>query len=417
MENQTEPSRTPSEAVEPDAAESANASPRPISLLLLGLLSAFGPLSLDLYLPALPTLTANLVSSDSMGQLTLSACMVGLALGQALAGTLSDRLGRRPVLIAGLSAYVAMSLACSLAPTIEAIIAFRFLQGIAGGSSMVIARAIVRDTYGPTNSARAFSLLMLAAGVAPIAAPVLGGQLLLVTTWRGLFATLAIIVSGLLLAAIWRIPESLPQSQRHTGGFIRWLQQARLVFSDPVFGGAAAVQCLMGAGMFTFIGMSAFVFQGHYGLDAQAYGLLFAGISVGIVSFSRVSAWAAGRRRPSVVMGWGVSIALVGAVAQLVAIAFGAPAWTVAISLFLCISSGGLISPNCQALALRNQGQRTGTASGLLGLMQFGLGALMGPLVSLAGATAIAMGTAMLATTSLMAITYYLAVLRSSRFQ
>ncbi|AMB39203.1 MULTISPECIES: multidrug effflux MFS transporter [Paenarthrobacter] len=410
MENQTEPARKPSEEEVPPPA------PRPVNLLLLGLLTAFGPLSLDLYLPALPTLTANLAATDSAGQLTLSACMVGLALGQVIAGTLSDRLGRKPPLITGLAAYVALSLACSLAPTIEIVIVLRLLQGMAGGSSMVIARAIVRDTYGPTNSARAFSLLMLAAGVAPIAAPVLGGQLLLVTSWRGLFAVLAVLVSGLLLAAIWRVPESLPVDQRHSGGFVRWLQQARSVFTDPVFCSTAAVQCLMGAGMFTFIGMSAFVFQDHYGFDAQSYGLLFAVISVGIVSFSRVSAWAATRRRPVVVMGWGVSIALVGAIAQFVAIALGAPALLVAVPLFLCISSGGLISPNCHAMALRNQGQRSGTASGLLGLIQFGVGAATAPLVSLAGATAFAMGAAMFTSTLLMAVTYLFAVRRSGRF-
>jgi DHA1 family bicyclomycin/chloramphenicol resistance-like MFS transporter len=342
--------------------------------------------------------------------------MVGLALGQVIAGTLSDRLGRKPPLITGLAAYVALSLACSLAPSIEIVIVLRLFQGMAGGSSMVIARAIVRDTYGPTHSARAFSLLMLAAGVAPIAAPVLGGQLLLVTSWRGLFAVLAVLVSGLLLAAIWRVPESLPVDQRHSGGFVRWLHQAKSVFTDPVFCGAAAVQCLMGAGMFTFIGMSAFVFQDHYGFDAQGYGLLFAAISVGIVSFSRVSAWAATRRRPVVVMGWGVSIALVGAIAQFVAISLGAAPLLVAIPLFLCISSGGLISPNCHAMALRNQGQRSGTASGLLGLIQFGVGAATAPLVSLAGATAFAMGSAMLTSTVLMGVTYLFAVRRSGRF-
>lgn len=398
-----------------DTAEMAS-SLRRGNLLLLGLLTAFGPLSLDLYLPALPALAAEMAATESTAQLTLSACMIGLAIGQVVAGTLSDRFGRKVPLVAGLAAYVLLSLGCALISTIEVMIALRLLQGIAGGSSMVIARAIVRDTYGPTNSARAFSVLMLAAGVAPVAAPVLGSQLLLATSWRGLFVVLAVLVSGLLLAAIWRIQESLPRDQRHTGGFARWLSQTRLVFGDPVFGAAAVIQCLMGAGMFTFIAMSSFVFQGHYGLNAQAYGWMFAVISLGIVVFSRVSAWAADRASPARVIGWGVAIAMVGATGLLVAIAFSAPAWVVVVWLFLCIASGGLISPNCYALALRDQGKRSGTASGLLGLMRFGLGAVMGPIVSLAGATASAMGTAMFIVTALMAIAYWFAVVRIRRF-
>jgi DHA1 family bicyclomycin/chloramphenicol resistance-like MFS transporter len=410
MEERTDPRR-----VIPEHDTTAS-PPRRANLLLLGLLTAFGPLSLDLYLPALPALAAELAATDSSAQLTLSACMVGLALGQVVAGTLSDRFGRKVPLVAGLAAYVALSLGCALVSTIEAMVVLRLLQGIAGGSSMVIARAIVRDSYGPTNSARAFSILMLASGVAPVAAPILGSQLLLATSWRGLFVVLAVLVSGLLWAAIWRIQESLPKEHRHTGGLGRWLSQARLLFTDPVFGAAAAIQCLMGAGMFTFIAMSSFVFQGHYGFNAQAYGWMFAVISLGIVAFSRISAWAADRTTPSRVIGWGVGISMVGAGGLLVAIVLAAPAWVVVIWLFLCIASGGLISPNCYALALRDQGQRSGTASGILGLMRFGLGAVMGPIVSLAGATVLAMGIAMFIVTALMAIAHWVAVVRVRGF-
>lgn len=410
MEERTDPVRAIPESNAKDP------SPRRSNLLLLGLLTAFGPLSLDLYLPALPALAAELAATDSSAQLTLSACMVGLAIGQVVAGTLSDRFGRKVPLVAGLAVYVILSLGCALVSTVDAMIVLRFLQGIAGGSSMVIARAIVRDTYGPTNSARAFSILMLAAGVAPVAAPVLGSQLLLVTSWRGLFVVLAVVVSGLLLASAWRIPESLPKDQRHTGGLGRWMGQARLIFSDPVFGAAAVIQCLMGAGMFTFIAMSSFVFQGQYGLSAQAYGWMFAIISLGIVLFSRISAWAADRATPSRAISWGVAISMLGATGLLVSVAFSAPAWFLVLWLFLCIASGGLISPNCYALALRDQGQRSGTASGILGLMRFGLGAAMGPLVSLAGATALAMGIAMFVLTALMGVAHWVAVMRIRNF-
>ncbi|WP_284025185.1 multidrug effflux MFS transporter [Arthrobacter sp. zg-Y1219] len=382
------------------------------SLLLLGLLTAFGPLSLDFYLPALPVMTAELGTTDAVAQLTISACLIGLALGQVVAGPLSDRHGRKVPLAIGLSAYVVLSIACAAAPGIEALVAFRLVQGMAGGSSIVIARAMVRDTYGAEGSARAFSLLVMAAGVAPIVSPVLGGQLLLFASWRGLFAALAVLVSVLLIAVLLRAHESLPRESRHSGGFLRWLEQLRFVTRDPVFISAAAVQCLMGAGMFTFIGMSAFVFQRHYGFDAQAYGYMFGVISLGIVTFSRINAWAVARCGAVALVGWGIAAAITGTLSLLAAVLFEAPSPVVVGCLFLSIASGGLISPNCHALALSNQGLRSGTASGLLGLMQFGLGAAMGPLMSLAGATALSMASAMLTTTALMLVPYLFALRR-----
>lgn len=404
MKERTKPVQAAPEAEtsQPDAGRG--------NLLLLGLLTAFGPLSLDLYLPALPIVAADLSATESLAQLTLSACMVGLAIGQVIAGTLSDRVGRKIPLVVALAVYVGLSLGCTVVSSVETMIALRLLQGAAGGACMVIARAIVRDVYGPTNSARAFSILMLAAGVAPVAAPVLGSQLLLATSWRGLFAVLAILVSGLLLAAILRIKETLPKEERHTGGFARWLSQSRLVFSDPVFIMAGIIQCLMGAAMFTFIAMSSFVFQSQYEFDAQAFGWMFAVISLGIVLFSRISAWAAGRATPTQVTGWGVVISMVGATGLLLSVTLDAVSWVVVIWLFVCIASGGLISPNCYALALREQGQRSGTASGILGLARFGLGAVMGPVVSLAGATALSMGVGMFILTALMAAVYWFAI-------
>lgn len=390
----------------PDDEPSPAGSPSGGRLVLLGLLTAFGPLSLDLYLPALPAVASELRITESSAQLTMSACMIGLAVGQVVAGPLSDRLGRKRPLVAGLVLFVALSLACAAAPTVESMVALRLVQGMAGGTSIVIARSIVRDTYGVRGAARAFSLLVMAAGLAPIVSPILGGLLLTVTSWRGLFIVLAALTSLLLIAAAATIRESLPPDRRHSGGLRRLSGQARLVFTDRTFLGAAAVQCLSGAGMFTFISMSAFVFQGHYGLDAQGFGLLFGGISLGIVTAARMNAWAVGRYHPASVMRWGVTSSLVGALSQAVAVQVGAPGWVVAACVFVTIASGGLVNPNCQALALRHQRERTGTASGLLGLMQFGLGAAVGPLASLAGATPVTMSLTMACTALLMTVAF-----------
>lgn len=375
-------------------------------LVLLGLLTAFGPLSLDLYLPALPAVASELRIAESSAQLTMSACMIGLAMGQVVAGPLSDRLGRKRPLVAGLVLFVVLSLACAAAPTVESMVALRLVQGMAGGTSIVIARSIVRDTYGVRGAARAFSLLVMAAGLAPIVSPILGGLLLTVTSWRGLFIVLAALTSLLLIAAAATIRESLPPDRRHSGGLRKLSGQAGLVLTDRAFLVAAAIQCLSGAGMFTFISMSAFVFQGHYGLDAQGFGLLFGGISLGIVTAARMNAWAVGRYHPAAVMRWGVASSLAGALGQAVAVQLDAPLWVVAACIFVAIASGGLVNPNCQALALRHQQERTGTASGLLGLMQFGLGAAVGPLASLAGATPTTMSLTMACTALLMTVAY-----------
>lgn len=389
-----------------EKTEEPPTSPRPTNLFLLGLLTAFGPLSLDLYLPALPALAADLDATEASAQLTMSACMIGLALGQVVAGPLSDRLGRKGPLVGGLVGYVALSLACALAPSLGLLVTFRLLQGMAGGTSIVIARSIVRDTYGATGAARAFSLLVMAAGLAPIISPVIGGFLLVVAPWRGLFVFLALLACGLLVGSILGIRETLPEELRHSGGFRRLAGQLGAVVRDPVFVGATAIQCLSGAGMFTFISMSPFVFQGHYDLGAQAFGIVFSVISVGIVGTARLNAWAVGKLHPVQVMGRGISLSLIGALGLLVSTLLGAPWWCVGVFAMLNIASGGLTNPNCQALALHHQRQRTGTASGLLGLLQFGFGALVGPLVSLAGVTPWGMALAMFTTTSLMGLTY-----------
>ena len=186
--------------------------------IVLGMLSAFGPLSLDTYLPGLPDLQRDFSTSASQAQLTLSACLLGLAAGQLVAGPLSDRFGRHRPLLVGIGLFALMSFLCALAPSIEILIGIRFLQGAAGGSGIVIARATVRDLHEGTAAARFFSRLMLVNGLAPILAPVLGGQLLKVTDWRGVFVVLGFIGIGLFLIAAILLPETLAEDRRQPGG-------------------------------------------------------------------------------------------------------------------------------------------------------------------------------------------------------
>src|SRR5918997_1673879 len=208
-------------------------------VVILGMLSTFGPLSLDLYLPALPSLAAELEASTSAAQLTLTSCLVGLAVGQLIAGPLSDRFGRRPPLIIGLVAYALASLLCAFAWTVSVLIVFRLVQGLAGAAGLVIARAVARDLYEGRRLAIFFSRLVLISGLAPVIATVLGGQLSLVMGWRGIFGVLAGIGVVLVLAGLFGLSESLPPERRHTGGLGETVRGFGVLVRDRFFVGVA----------------------------------------------------------------------------------------------------------------------------------------------------------------------------------
>src|SRR6266705_566720 len=202
----------------PVPSHDSRSSRRAWLVFILGALSAFGPLSIDMYLPALPSLSRDFGTGASQAQLTLSACLLGLALGQVIAGPISDALGRRRPLLVGLTAYALASLLCVVAPSVYVLVALRFIQGLAGAAGIVIARAVVRDLHSGEALARFFSLLMLVNGLAPILAPLFGGLLLRFTSWRGVFIVLAVIGALLLLAAATSLGETLPPDRRQSGG-------------------------------------------------------------------------------------------------------------------------------------------------------------------------------------------------------
>src|SRR6267143_177042 len=209
--------------------------------VLLGGLTAFGPLSIDMYLPALPAIGRDLAASESMIQLTLTACLIGLAIGQVIAGPLSDALGRRRPLLIGVAGYVIASLLCALAPAATILVALRLLQGLAGAAGIVIARAIVRDLYSGSAAARYFSRLILVMGLAPILAPVLGAQVLRVSTWRGIFLVLTIVTALLWLSAARGLPETLPAARRNAGSLAGTLNIfGQLIRDTPFIGYAVA---------------------------------------------------------------------------------------------------------------------------------------------------------------------------------
>jgi DHA1 family bicyclomycin/chloramphenicol resistance-like MFS transporter len=355
-------------------------------LLIVGSLSGLAPLSIDFYLPGLPHLTADLGASTSTGQLTLTACLLGIAISQIFAGSLSDTMGRRRLVLVGLGSYMAISLLCAIASSIWMLIALRFVQGAACGIGFVVARAIVRDIYSGHEAARIFALLILISGVAPVLAPVLGGQVLLLTSWRGIFVVLVGFSAIMLLVTLLRLRETLPAHLRHEPGLAAKIRVFRDLLGDRRFAPYAASGSLAFAAMFAYISGSPFVLENIYGLSPQVYGVVFGVNAAGIVSTSQISRRYVERVGPRRLLTIGNLAMAIGCVCLLIAVVLGAGLAIVLVALVLTISSIGLILPNATALALAHQQHAAGSASALFGLGQFGVGALAAPIVGIAGA-------------------------------
>ncbi|MFF1547210.1 multidrug effflux MFS transporter [Streptomyces sp. NPDC058291] len=370
--------------------------------LVLGGLTATPPLSMDMYLPALPEVTRTLHAPAATVQLTLTACLAGMALGQLVVGPMSDRWGRRRPLLAGLAVYVLATALCALAPNVDVLVAFRLLQGLAGAAGIVIARAVVRDLYDGVAMARFFSTLMLVSGVAPVVAPLIGAQILRTTDWRGVFALLTAV--GLVLAAlVWtRLPETLPGAERHGGGTGEALRSMRGLLSDRLFTGFLLTGGFAFAALFAYISASPFVVQEIYGASPQTFGLLFGVNSVGLVVVGQINGRVlVGRARLERVLAVGLSTVVLAATALLLmttGVLGEVGLAPVAAALFVLMSAMGLTLPNAQTLALMRVRHSAGSASALLGTSSFLIGAIATPLVGIAGdRTAVPMAVVQLA--------------------
>ncbi|MBD9731613.1 multidrug effflux MFS transporter [Streptomyces sp. H28] len=356
---------------------------------ILGSLTATAPLAMDMYLPALPEVTRSLHAPASTVQLTLTACLAGMALGQLLVGPLSDRLGRRRPLLVGLVAYVLATAVCAFAPTVELLIAFRLVQGLAGAAGIVIARAVVRDLYEGVAVARFFSTLMLISGVAPVVAPLVGGQVLRVTDWRGVFLVLAVL-GAVLAVVVWaKLPETLPPAERHTGGVRETFGAMRRLLADRPFTGYLLTGGFAFAALFAYIAASPFVVQEIHGASPQTFSLLFGLNSVGLVLVGQINGKVlVGRVSLDKVLALGLSIVILAATALLlmsVGVFGEVGLGPVAVALFVLMSAMGITLPNTQALALMRTRYAAGSASALLGTSSFLIGAIASPLVGIAG--------------------------------
>ncbi len=360
--------------------------PGPVALIvLLGGLSAFGPLSLDTYLPGLPDLQEDFHTSTTLAQLTLSFCLLGLASGQIFAGSLSDRFGRQRPLRYGLALYAIASILCAVAPSIWALLLFRYIQGVAGGAGVVIARAKVRDLHDGAEAARFFSRLMLVSGLAPILAPIFGGQLLRFMDWRGIFVVLGIIGLILLLATSLFLPETLPHDRRLSGGFRQTASTFGSLISDRVFLGYILTMGCAGAALFGYIASSPFVLQKIHGLSEQQFSLVFGTIAAGFIISSQINGRLVGKIPLQTLLHRGLSAFAVCGGLLLVVTLLDLPLPAFLVPLYAMMWTMGFIFPNSTALALTNYPRSAGSASALLGLAQFATGAIAAPLVGIAG--------------------------------
>ncbi|MFG2824014.1 multidrug effflux MFS transporter [Kitasatospora sp. NPDC048365] len=404
-----------STATEPIPA--TDRAPGAATVAVLGALVALGPLTTDLYLPALPGLTADLHSTAPAAQLTLTGSLLGLALGQLLFGPLSDRLGRRRPLLVGMAVYTLATVVCALADSMAVLVVGRALQGAAGAAGLVISRAIVRDRLEGVAMIRFLASMGLISGLAPILAPVVGAQLLHVTDWRGTFAVLAVL--GALLtagAALW-LRETLPAEKRHGDGLSTTVRAIGGLLRDRPFLGYVLTSTFAFGALFAYVGGSSVVLQTVYGVSPQTYSLIFAVNSIAVVGFTQLNGRVLVQRFSS------RSLLIVGLAAA--ALAGGAvvlftTAWDVGLAgvwpaLFLLMASMGIVLPNSSAQALTMAPHAAGSASALLGTGTFLCGSVVAPLSSVGGhPSALALGTVVL-TCAVIALAAYLALCRPQR--
>ncbi|MCX7080220.1 MAG: multidrug effflux MFS transporter [Pseudomonas sp.] len=353
------------------------------TIMILGALSAFGPLAIDFYLPAFPAMALAFGTDEKHVQLTLAAYFLGLSIGQLAYGPVADRFGRRIPLLAGVTLFTLASLACAFAPSLDWLIGARFVQALGGCAGMVISRAVVSDKCDAVASAKVFSQLMLVMGLAPILAPMLGGLMVNLYGWQSIFIMLTLFSALSALAVALGLPESLPANQprQPLSGALR--QYGRLL-SDKVFLGHALTGGIAIAGMFAYIAGSPFVFIKLYGVPAEHFGWLFGANAAGFILVAQINARLLSRRGPAFLLARTVWVYLAAGLTLLgVSALHTTQLWPLLVPLFICIASLGCIIPNASACAMSGQGARAGSASAMLGCLQFSVAAGAASLVGI----------------------------------
>jgi DHA1 family bicyclomycin/chloramphenicol resistance-like MFS transporter len=375
-------------------------------IIVLGSLIALGPLTIDMYLPAFPQLAQDLDASAASVQLTLTGMLGGLAVGQLVIGPLSDAFGRRRPLMAGLVVHALASVLCAVAPSIHVLSAVRVLQGFAGAAISVVALATVRDLFSGLAVARTMSRLMLVIGMAPIVAPSIGGFILGVTSWRGIFVVLAAAAVVLVLVAFLGLRETLPVERRRSARVGATLRTYGSLLRDRTFVALVLMGGLMFASIFAYVSGASFVLQDGFGLDERTFGLVFGANALALTVVSQVNPLLLRRFGQVDVLTAAILVSAAAAASLIVTGLTGLAGLAgVLVPLMVVLGAAGLAMPNTPSLALNRHGEAAGTASAMLGCVQFGVGAVIAPLVGASGSTtAVPMGAVMLLVTGLAAV-------------
>lgn len=410
MSHATEQATTASATTtEPTSAE------RMRIILVLGALIALGPLTIDMYLPALPSIVDDLNSSSAAVQLTLTGTLIGLALGQLVIGPLSDIVGRRLPLIAGTAIHIVASLLCVVAPNVAVLGVFRGLQGLGAAAAAVVAMAVVRDLFTGRAAATVLSRLMLVMGVAPVLAPSIGGGILLAGSWRWVFGVLAVLGVALLIVAVFALRESLPPERRRSRGIMPVVRTYGGLLRDGQFLVLVLVAALAMSAMFAYIAGSSFVLQEEFGLNEQQFAIVFALGAIALIGASQLNVVLLGHFTPVRIVIAALSTAVVSALVMTVIALTGVGGmFGFLIPLWFVLGAVGFVMPNAPALALSRHGEAAGTAAALLGAAQFGSGAIIAPVVGVLGNDNVAVSVTMVGV-SAIALVALIAVTQATR--
>ena len=354
--------------------------------VVLGALTAMGPLAIDMYLPALPTIARDLETSAASVQVSLAVYFAGIAVGQAFYGPLSDRWGRKPALYFGLTLFVLSSVGCALAENVRTLIVLRLLQALGGCAPLVVPRAVVRDYFDQRGSVRMLSVLILVMGLAPILAPLIGGQLLVTFGWRSVFWVLAGYGALWLGIVMLMLPESLPTARRQRRRFGQVMAVYGGLLKDRAYVGYVLSGGLIFSGLLAYIAGSPFVFIELFGVPPERYGLFFGANAVGIIGASQINRWLANRFEATDIVSAVLPVAMTAGVILVVDAYTGFGGFAgILVPLFVFIACHGFVMPNTTALAMAPHGPVAGSASALMGTLQFVLGATAGTLVGALG--------------------------------
>ena len=364
--------------------------------VFLGMMTALAPLSTDMYIAGLPLMTGDFGVGTSMIQLTLTLSMAGMAIGQICIGPISDDVGRKTPMLAGMAVFTASSVGCVFATSIYAFLAFRFIQGFSGGACIVIARAIARDISSGATLTKLFSMLMLVNGIAPVFAPPIGGFIIEAFTWRHIFIFLSVI-GLILLATTFTMPETLHyKAVRRGNSLIESLKSYPRLFSNSYFMGHCLMQCLAFAAFFGYIAASSFVFQNIFHVSPQGFSIIFGINGLGLLISSLITNRLAGRIGDWLALKGYLIMAVLGSALLLAGFWFSWPFYAIVVILFLTVSTLAPVSTLSFSMAMQAQGRNAGSASALIGFFSMISGAVMAPVVGIAGSyTAIPMGLVM----------------------